>query len=90
LINSIWKRYNYQITMQVEIATPEAVLFSGEADSVSAIGAMGGMGILNNHTPLLSSLLEGRVRIDEKEFEIKKGFLKVSDNRIIIITEGVK
>jgi len=76
--------------MQIEIATPEGILFSGEADSVSAIGAIGGMGILNSHTPLLSSLLEGKVRIDQKEIETKKGFLKVSDNRIIIITEGVK
>ena len=76
--------------MQVEIATPEGILFSGEADSIAAPGVIGGMGILNDHAPLLSSLSEGKVRIDQKEIETKKGFLKVGDNRIIIITEGVK
>ena len=76
--------------MQIEIATPEGLLFSGQADSASVPGVRGGMGILNDHAPLLSSLSEGKVRIDQKEIEIKKGFLKVSDNRIIIIIEGEK
>ncbi|MEK9148874.1 MAG: hypothetical protein AAB267_02370 [Candidatus Desantisbacteria bacterium] len=76
--------------MQVEIATPEGVLFSGEADSVTAPGIIGEMGILNDHAPLIAGLLEGKVRVNQKEIETKAGFLKVSDNRIIIITEGAK
>ncbi|MDI6752304.1 MAG: hypothetical protein QME07_05570 [bacterium] len=76
--------------MQVEIATPEGVLFSGEADSVTAPGIIGEIGILNDHAPLISSLSEGKIRVDKKEMETKTGFLKVSDNRIIIITEGAK
>ncbi|MDA8947677.1 F0F1 ATP synthase subunit epsilon [Flavobacteriaceae bacterium] len=52
--------------MQLEIVSPEAQLFSGEVLSVSVPGASGSFQILNNHAPIVSTLVEGRVKIQGK------------------------
>ena len=49
--------------MQLEIVSPEAQLFSGEVFSVTVPGASGSFQILNNHAPIVSTLVEGRVKI---------------------------
>ena len=49
--------------MQLEIVSPEAQLFSGEIDSITLPGASGSFQILNNHAPIVSTLVEGRVKI---------------------------
>ena len=49
--------------MQLEIVSPEAQLFSGEVQSVSVPGTSGSFQILNNHTPIVSTLVAGRVKI---------------------------
>ena len=62
--------------MLLEIVTPEAVLFSGEIDSVAVPGINGEFQMLNNHAPIVSLLQEGTVKIYgsikiEEEFEEK-------------------
>ena len=49
--------------MQLEIVSPEAQLFSGEVVSLTVPGASGSFQILNNHAPIVSTLVEGRVKI---------------------------
>ena len=49
--------------MQLEIVSTEAQLFSGEVLSVTVPGASGSFQILNNHAPIVSTLVEGRVKI---------------------------
>ena len=49
--------------MQLEIVSPEAQLFIGEVLSVTVPGASGSFQILNNHAPIVSTLVEGRVKI---------------------------
>ena len=49
--------------MQLEIVSPEAQLFSGEVLSITVPGASGSFQILNNHAPVVSTLVEGRVKI---------------------------
>lgn len=49
--------------MQLEIVSPEARLFSGEVNSVTVPGALGSFQILNNHAPVVSTLVKGRVKI---------------------------
>ena len=62
--------------MLLEIVTPEAVLFSGEIDSVAVPGINGEFQMLNNHAPIVSLLQEGTIKIYgsieiEEEFEEK-------------------
>lgn len=52
--------------MQLEIVSPEAQLFSGDVISVTVPGASGSFQILNNHAPIVSTLVEGQVKIQGK------------------------
>ena len=49
--------------MYLEIVSPEAILFSGEVDSVVVPGTSGDFQMLNNHAPVVSTLKAGTVRI---------------------------
>ena len=49
--------------MYLEIITPEAILFSGEVDSLAVPGVNGEFEMLNNHAPIVSLLKAGHVKI---------------------------
>ena len=75
--------------MEVQIITPDSTLFSGEATLVVVPGIDGQIGILNNHAPLVSSLVKGVVKVkhNEKEdlFDIPGGVVEVSLNKITVL-----
>ncbi len=50
-------------TMNLEIVSPEATLFSGEVSSVTVPGINGEFQMLNDHAPIVSLLQEGKVKI---------------------------
>ena len=69
--------------MNLSIVSPEALLFKGEVESVTLPGTSGYFQILNNHTPLVSTLaageviIQGEINLDEinkKKFEYKEGY----------------
>ncbi len=79
---------------QIEIVTPEKQHFSGEIVSVLAPGADGLFQVLRNHAPLLASLKAGKVKLSlpdrsEQSFTIADGFLEVSGNKAILLTESI-
>lgn len=80
--------------MTLEILTPEKKVYSGEADAVQFPGAAGSFQILNNHAPLISSLTEGKIKIDlkrdSKTYNITGGFVEVLKNKVTVLVEGVK
>ena len=49
-------------TIRLDIVSAERELFSGECEMVVAPGAMGELGILPRHTPLVTRLKPGEVR----------------------------
>ena len=67
--------------MELQIVSPEAELFSGELESVTIPGKSGSFQILNNHAPIVSTLVSGNVIIkgnlkfnkDQKEKFIQEG-----------------
>jgi len=75
--------------MEVQIITPDSTLFNGEATLVVVPGIDGQIGILNNHAPLVSSLVKGVVKVkhNEKEdlFDIPGGVVEVSLNKITVL-----
>lgn len=78
--------------MNVEIISPEATLFEGDASFVFLPGSDGSMGVLNNHAPLITSLKKGTVRVKdnagkEHRFEVKGGTVEVFNNKMIILAE---
>ena len=67
--------------MELQIVSPEAELFSGEVESVTIPGKSGTFQILNNHAPIVSTLVSGSVII--------KGNLKLNkDQKEKFIQEG--
>jgi len=49
--------------MFLEIVTPEATLFKSDVDSVLVPGAEGEFQMLNNHAPIVSTLIKGTIKI---------------------------
>ena len=62
--------------MQLEILSPEKILFTGEVYSEIFPGSQGKFQILNNHAPIISSLSQGNIdyKINSKtnQVEIKR------------------
>ncbi len=77
--------------MTVDILTPDATLFSGEATYVGLPGSDGSLGILNNHSPLVTTLKEGQVVVrtesGEKTFDVIGGSVEVLHNVVTVLAE---
>ena len=77
--------------MTVDILTPDATLFSGEASYVGLPGSDGSLGILNNHSPLVTTLKEGQVVVrtesGEKTFDVIGGSVEVLHNIVTVLAE---
>ena len=78
--------------MHLEIITPDKKVFSGEVSSVSVPGTTGRFEMLNNHAPIISTLLNGKVKVKDKEgvktFDVKGGVVENLNNKIIILAES--
>lgn len=73
------------------VITPEEVIYDGEADLVVARIADGDLGVLVDHSPLVSSVEVGEVRIKEGDeqhvYATSDGFFKVSENLVQVLVE---
>jgi F-type H+-transporting ATPase subunit epsilon len=79
------------MTLHLEIVTPERLAYSDEVDMVLVPGIEGELGILPHHTPLVSLLGVGELRIrkggDEESFAIAGGFLQVRPDKVVVMAE---
>jgi F-type H+-transporting ATPase subunit epsilon len=77
--------------MKLEIITPEQIYFSGEVTSVTLPGTSGLFTVWENHAPLISSLMKGKISYlsDNKEtvLNIESGFAEVSKNVVTVCLE---
>ena len=76
--------------MKVYIAKTNGVLYSDEADSLTAPTATGILTVLPNHMPLVTVLREGRlvVKKDTEEvftYEVKTGVLEVTGESATVL-----
>lgn len=79
-------------TIQVEIVSAEEEIFSGEANMVYAPAIMGEVGIAPRHTPLISPLKPGEIRLDmgdgkEEFFFISGGILEVQPHMVTVLSD---
>ena len=69
-------------TIKVSIVSSSEEIYSGEGTMVFATGSLGEIGIAPAHTPLLTGLAPGPVRVqngdDEKTFFAQADLLKYS------------
>jgi F-type H+-transporting ATPase subunit epsilon len=79
-------------TIQVDIVSAEEEIFSGAAQMVYAPAVMGEVGIAPGHTPLISPLKPGEVRLDmgdgkEEFFFISGGILEVQPHIVTVLSD---
>ena len=78
-------------TMQCDIVTQERVLFSGQVNAVSLPGTEGRMGILPNHSALLTSLGFGEIILrtgdQEQYFAVGGGFAEVQPEKVVVLAD---
>ena len=80
-------------TIQVEAVSAEESIFSGEAEFVVLPGEVGELGVYPNHTPLITRIKAGAVRIrvpgenrDELIF-VAGGILEIQPNLVTVLAD---
>ena len=75
--------------MQVELVSPEAVLFSGECSQVVTRTVEGDVAFLDNHAPFIGALDIGKTQLWANDgvvsLAINGGFVEVSGNSVTIL-----
>ncbi|HEX9609292.1 MAG TPA: F0F1 ATP synthase subunit epsilon [Candidatus Limnocylindria bacterium] len=77
--------------LQLEIVSPERRVYDAEVDMVVVPGINGQLGILPHHTPLISSLGVGELRIkkggSEESMLISGGFVEVRPDKVVVMAD---
>jgi F-type H+-transporting ATPase subunit epsilon len=77
--------------MNVEIITPDKIIYKGDADLVQLPGIDGSFEILENHAPLISALDKGSIKVKNKGkesfYEINGGVIEVLKNKVLILAQ---
>ena len=79
-------------TLQVDVVSAEALIYSGEATFVALPGEVGELGIYPRHTPLITRIRPGSVRIKKpdggEEFVfVAGGILEVMPNHVTVLSD---
>jgi F-type H+-transporting ATPase subunit epsilon len=79
-------------TIHIDIVSAEAEIFSGPAEMVFAPATMGEVGILPRHTPLLTTLKPGEVRVrhpggKEETFYVSGGMLEIQPHVVTVLSD---
>lgn len=79
-------------TMQVEVVSAEKEIFSGQATMLIATAEAGELGIYPQHTPLLTNLKPGDVRVqtpngEEQVIYVSGGILEVTPKKITVLSD---
>ena len=80
-------------TLQVDVVSAEELIFSGEAEFVALPGESGELGIYPMHTPLITRIRPGAVRIkvagrsDEEFVFVAGGILEVQPKGVTVLAD---
>ena len=80
-------------TIHVDVVSAEASIYDGPADFVALPGESGELGIFPGHTPLITRIRPGAVRIkvpgqNEDEFVfVAGGILEIQPNRVTVLAD---
>ena len=81
------------MTMHVDVVSAEEEIFSGPATMLFAPGAMGDLGILPRHAPLLTRIKPGEVRIQTPDSEeeqiiyVSGGMLEIQPGAVTVLAD---
>ena len=80
-------------TMRIDVVSAEEAIYSGEAEFVVLPGIAGELGIYPRHTPLITQIKAGTVRIkvpgkaEEEVVYVQGGFLEVQPDHINVLSD---
>ena len=81
-------------TIDVDIVSQEAKLFSGRGELIAIPGVMGELGIVHGHAQLLTALKPGPVRIvngEEQEiYFVSGGFAEIQPFKVTVLADVVE
>ncbi|QGQ19998.1 F0F1 ATP synthase subunit epsilon [Cellulomonas sp. JZ18] len=81
--------------LEVDLVAADGKIWSGAARQVSAPAADGDIGILAGHTPILSVLRPGPVRVTPADggaplqWYVDGGFLSVDSDQVTVVVDAV-
>jgi F-type H+-transporting ATPase subunit epsilon len=79
-------------TLHLEILTPDAKIFDGDAEFVELPGAEGDMGVFPQHEALVTELKAGELKITQKGkvqvLAIGEGFAEITGTSIGVLTDS--
>lgn len=81
------------MSLQVQVVSPERILWSGEAELVTARVVDGGdITFLSGHAPYVGALETGQVTIrpadgDDTQYAVHGGFVEVSNDVVTLLTD---
>jgi len=83
------------MTIQCDIVTQERTVFSQQVASVSLPGTEGRMGILPNHSALLTTLAFGEISVrhvdgEEEHFAIGGGYAEVQPDKVVVLADSAE
>ncbi len=80
-------------TIQIEIVTPQGLIYEGSIKSATLPGSEGEFGILPHHASLVTLLKAGVIEITKEDDAIEMvainwGYVKVDENKVTILADG--
>lgn len=80
--------------IRCEIVSQDRIVFQGDVDFVLIPGGEGEMGILPNHSPILSTLKFGvitvRTKTEEQHFTVAGGFVEVQPDQVTVLADAAE
>ena len=80
-------QFNYKFV------TPEKIYLEGDAQMVVLPGAEGDLGVLPNHSNIITSLRPGIIKVTNSDqtqsLFVEEGFIKFSNNELLVIAVGL-
>ena len=73
--------------LEISVLSPKETVFQGVAKSIILPGEQGAFEVLPFHKRILSRLIAGNLFIDGEKFPLRRGVVKVDQNRVTVIME---
>jgi F-type H+-transporting ATPase subunit epsilon len=77
--------------LHLDLVTPEALVLSTQVEMVVIPGALGDMGIMAHHAPILTQLRAGAIEVHApegvKRYVVAGGYAEVHDNHCTVLAE---
>jgi F-type H+-transporting ATPase subunit epsilon len=80
-------------TIHVDVVSAEESIYSGEAEFVVLPGVMGELGVYPKHTPLITQIKPGEVRIkipgqaEEQVVFVQGGYLEIQPDVVTVLSD---